>query len=509
MTSSTVPPSSLDTAGADAALSEACALEKEISRVRARQMRALDRYSRCVGSRRSATAELALVASMTSYQAEKKLALAEALVRRLPCTLAAMERGEIDELKAAKIAEPTSVLSDELARRVDEIIVQRVAGKNSSTLRRAVNWVVMSVDPEGYAGRSKARRRTRQIRLHHDDETMSTLTAKLPGEQAGAIYASVDRAARKARRLPGETRTTEQLRADVFADRLLAARHGDAGVRADIHVYVDLLTLAGLNKKPAELAGYGPIPAWLARQIATDPNSTWTRLITDPDTGQLLSVGRRKYRPPANLDGFIRVRDRECGTPGCHRPAQFADIDHVDDWHAKNGETSVDNLGGRCGFHHKVKDEPGWQHIPHKDGSYTIITPTGRRFTHGPEPLHEPRRPKGPEVHSADRSRRNRKNGKRKNSENGRPVATRSATLTSREKLENSPVRPTTGSEQSEGTTAQRGRSESRGRRHRHARRRHPGAGGGRCHRRRRGSGGHSGQLHRGSQERGDSEQGR
>ncbi|MFE0028337.1 DUF222 domain-containing protein [Amycolatopsis sp. NPDC059021] len=480
-----------------------------MSRLRARQMRALDRYSRCVGSRRSATAELALVASMTTYQAAKKLALAEALVRRLPCTLAAMERGELDELKATKIAEPTSVLSDELARRVDEIIVHRLAGKNSSTLRRAVNWVVMSVDPEGYAGRSKARRRTRQVRLQHHDETMSTLTAKLPVEQASAIYASVDRAARKARRLPGETRTTEQLRADVFADRLLAVRQGDAGVRADVHVYVDLLTLAGLNKNPAELAGYGPIPAWLARRIATDPHSTWTRLITDPDTGQLLSVGRRKYRPPADLDGFIRVRDRECGTPGCHRPAQFTDLDHIEDWHAKKGETSADNMGGRCGFHHKVKDEPGWRHIPHKDGSYTIVTPTGHRFTHRPEPFHEPRTPEVQEARGADRSRRNRKNGKRKNSENGRPVATPPAALTSREALGNKPAHPTTGSEESERATAQMGRSGSRGRRHRHTRRRHPGAGGGRCHRRSRGRGVHSGQLHRGPQERGTGGQGR
>lgn len=385
------PPSPVDTAGADAALSEYCDLEKEVCRLRARQMRALERYSSCVGSRRSATAELALASSVTVRQAEKKLNLAEAVVHRLPCTLAAMHRGELDELKASKVAEPTAALSDEQARRVDEIIARRLAGKNSSTLRRAVNGVILTVDPDGYERRAILRRRARQIRLHHDDETISTLTAKLPVEQASAIYASVDRAARQLRRLPGEVRTTEQLRADVFAERLIAARGGAADIRADIHVYVDLCTLAGLNNDPAELAGYGPIPAWLARQIATEPSSTWSRLITDPDTGQLLSVGRRKYRPPAGLDDFIRVRDRECGSPGCHRPAQFTDLDHVRAWGAAKGETSADNMGGRCGFHHKVKDEPGWQHIPHRDGGYTVVTPTGRRYVHQPAPLHEPR----------------------------------------------------------------------------------------------------------------------
>ncbi|MFE0019721.1 DUF222 domain-containing protein [Amycolatopsis sp. NPDC059021] len=391
MSSSAVSQSPLDAVGADVALSDYCGIGKEMCRSQARQLRALERYSGCAGSRRSATAELALAAGLTVRQAERKLSLAEALVHRLPRTLAAMEEGELDELKASKIAEVTAVLSDEAARRVDEIIVHRLAGKNSSTLRRAVNGVVMTVDPDGYERRARARRQTRQVRLHHEDETMSSLTAKLPVEQAGAIYASVDRAARKLRRLPGEERTTEQLRADVFAERLLAARGGDASIRADIHVYVDLLTLAGLNNEPAEVAGYGPIPPWLARQIATEPSSTWRRLITDPETGQLLSVGRHKYRPPADLDSFIRVRDRECGTPGCQRPAQFAELDHVEDWHAKKGETSADNLGGRCGFHHKVKNEPGWYHIPHEDGSYTIITPTGRRFIHHPRPFHPPR----------------------------------------------------------------------------------------------------------------------
>jgi hypothetical protein len=153
---------------------------------------------------------------------------------------------------------------------------------------------------------------------------------------------------------------------------------------------VDLLTLAGLNEEPAELAGHGPIPAWLARTIATEPTSTWNRLIADPDTGQLLSVGRDKYRPPADLDAFIRVRDRECRTNGCHRPSHFCDIDHTQS-RAAGGETSHTNLTGQCQTHNLLKEEPGWRYTTSPDGTLTITTPSGGVHVSPPPALHEPR----------------------------------------------------------------------------------------------------------------------
>src|SRR6266542_5750392 len=44
--------------------------------------------------------------------------------------------------------------------------------------------------------------------------------------------------------------------------------------------------LMGLTEHSAELAGYGPIPAQVARELAAD--GTWRRLLTDPATGHLL-----------------------------------------------------------------------------------------------------------------------------------------------------------------------------------------------------------------------------
>ncbi|WP_442876036.1 DUF222 domain-containing protein [Amycolatopsis sp. NBC_01480] len=334
-------------------------------------------------------AELALELSVTERRAGADVALAQALTTRLPETFAAFRRGEIDAFKARMVFEPTIALSDEMARQVDAIVSARLAGKNPSSLRAAVNRVVQKVDAEGYERRSRARRRDRNVCLIHQDETMSTLLCDLPVEQASAIYTSLDQEARRLRR-GGEDRTLDQLRADVLVDRLLNRARGGSGITPVIYVYLDLLTLAGLNEDPAELAGTGTIPAWLGRELAAEPGSVWRRIITEPDTGQVLSVGRTRYRPPAALADLVQARDRECAHPGCHRPSQYSDIDHTRDF-ATGGHTAEENLGPRCRRHHRLKDEPGWTCTSMSGGEGTITTPTGRVYATKPPPLHESR----------------------------------------------------------------------------------------------------------------------
>ncbi len=146
-----------------------------------------------------------------------------------------------------------------------------------------------------------------------------------------------------------------------------------------IHVTVPLTTLMGLHDEPGELAGYGPIPAPIARQIAADPDCTWRRLLTDPVSGTLLDYGRRTYRPPAPLAGFLRARDGACRYPGCRRPAVACEIDHVQPWQ-HGGTTSEDNLCCLCQRHHDLKEQLGWQVLLHPDRRLEWITPTGHRY---------------------------------------------------------------------------------------------------------------------------------
>lgn len=311
-----------------------------------------------------------------------------ALVARLPNTLAALERGDIDLYKASKVMQLTREVSDEVAAQVDAWLTTRLAGRDPGAIRGSVSHAVQKFDPDGYRERAAKKRALRHISLEHHGETMSTLSGHLPAEVASSLYASLSRAAR-ARRNKDKSRTLDQHRADIFAERLLA-EDGHGKPRAHIHVYVDFLTLVGASNDPATLAGYGPIPDWLVREIASDPDSTWSRLITDSATGQLLEAGADKYRSPASLARLIKARDRECTQPGCHRPAEFSDIDHITSW-AREGKTNQHNCHSYCTGHNLLREEPGWSAVPTGDGGMIITTPSGHTYETAPEPFHEPR----------------------------------------------------------------------------------------------------------------------
>ena len=72
------------------------------------------------------------------------------------------------------------------------------------------------------------------------------------------------------------------------------------GRRPHLSVTIGLSTLAGLDNLPGSLAGFGAIPAGLARSIAASA-ATINALITDPDTGRVTAAGALTYRPTQEL----------------------------------------------------------------------------------------------------------------------------------------------------------------------------------------------------------------
>lgn len=181
---------------------------------------------------------------------------------------------------------------------------------------------------------------------------------------------------------------------------------------------------------PPTLDGYGPIPQGLASEIALNPTSIWTRIITDPVTGSVLNVGREKYRPPAGLARHVQIRDGYCVAPRCHVRAINCDLDHTIAFEVKGervaglgmsgdraggdragvdgvecgdidssdagshaspsgGSTSADNLAPLCRYHHRLKTFAGWELVQESPGHFTWTTPHGQ-VEHvtgeGPEP---------------------------------------------------------------------------------------------------------------------------
>jgi hypothetical protein len=158
---------------------------------------------------------------------------------------------------------------------------------------------------------------------------------------------------------------------------------GAGAARVVLHVTVPVTTLAGVSDAPGDLAGYGPIPAVVARGLAARA-PIWWRLLTDPATGALCPTPPTGYRIPDPVRRYVQTRDTTCAHPGCDRPAVACDLDHADDWPA--GPTCPCNLSPRCRRHHNCKTRGAWTVTTARDGRHTTTSPTGRTYPTVPDP---------------------------------------------------------------------------------------------------------------------------
>jgi hypothetical protein len=118
-------------------------------------------------------------------------------------------------------------------------------------------------------------------------------------------------------------------------------------------------------------------------------------VLTDPESGAVLDVGRTRHDPPPDLDRHVRVRDAMCRFPGCRRQATGCDLDHTDPY--PHGPTDAANLHALCRRHHRLKHETGWQARAHPGGRLEWTSPLGAAYTTDPPPPgHEAATQRGP-----------------------------------------------------------------------------------------------------------------
>jgi hypothetical protein len=242
---------------------------------------------------------------------------------------------------------------------------------------------------------------------------MATLTYTDAAQTIEAFWTWITGAARTARSGPDDRRTLDQRRADVLGDlgrtglaedtthpdqpaagteptgtaprgRGTPGRLGTTlGRRPQIQVVVSIATLLEMDDQPAELAGYGPITAEVARRIAAD--GTWRRLLTDPRTGRFDELSVDTYDPPQDLLDHVIARDPYCRGPGCRRPARRCDTDHRVPY--PRGRTEATNLNPLCRPEHSVKTHTATTHHDDGDGGLLITYPSGRTHHIRPEPV--------------------------------------------------------------------------------------------------------------------------
>ena len=256
---------------ADDALETAAAWERLVAHAQAQQFRALARFASLQegpDSDEFTADEVAPVLHLSRGTAGARLDLATRLSTQLPDTLAELQSGTIDLPKARAISEATEVLDEAATAAVQARVLPKAATQTVGELRAALSRAVLAVDPDAANRRHRAARNDRRVQLHPHPDGMGAMWALLPADDATAAYARLDALARDMD--ADDPRGMDARRADIFTDLLLGRDvRGEKQTTVEVQVNLDAATLAGLADNPGELAGYGPIPAEMARELAT------------------------------------------------------------------------------------------------------------------------------------------------------------------------------------------------------------------------------------------------
>jgi hypothetical protein len=337
----------------------------------------------------------------------------------LPAVLAALDDGLLSPAHARALADGVSEVPVALRAEFEALVLPSALGGTPAAARRRARSIRERLHPDSIEIRATRRRGERRFVFEPDRDGMAWLHLHLPCADARAAYERVDAAARSLAGAAQERRGIGQIRSDVAAELLLFGdAHGDSAAgspvrpiagpgrpahgeettggpgrrgrytrfRPTVSITVPVLTLLGRSDEPATLDGYGPIPLGDAEEIAASAPS-FTRILTHPETGAVLSVGRTSYTVPADLRRFVRLRDERCRFPGCERAAGGCDIDHTRAWE-HGGETAHDNLACLCRSHHRLKHASTWQvERPQRNSTDLRWTsPYGRVVTDSTDP---------------------------------------------------------------------------------------------------------------------------
>jgi hypothetical protein len=391
--------------------------------------------------------DVATALRMSTGTAQIRIDVARTLINHLPNVCSALAMGEISPAHATVIArESASAIRDGMGPAhiysIEQSALAYAEFHTPTQVANKVRTTIAKLAPEPFEEIAERARDTRRVSCFREVDGLSTIVAILPAEDAQIVMKAienfihaqvakesislgaqnVDGASRlksasskstthgasgstgalessgasdlnsDSEVLPGQHRSMDMKRADALTSiATWSLQQSTVDVKlhrrpVTVNVTIDLPTLLGLAENPGQLAGYGAIPASVARALASD--GKWQRFITDPQTGTLLDYGRESYEPPQALVDFLIARDRTCRFPGCRQSAARADLDHAQSWES-GGKTSAANLGALCRRHHRLKTHGGWKLVSHSDGSCTWTSPLGKIYEVPARPMLE------------------------------------------------------------------------------------------------------------------------
>ncbi|MCQ1953707.1 DUF222 domain-containing protein [Arthrobacter sp. zg-Y238] len=357
-----------------------------------------------------AASECAAILNLPQVTAQRMMFEALNLCSTHTATLTALEEGQLSYQHAQVVLDQCQNVPPDQLPEFEADLLAAAPGQTRAQFSCKARRLREKKFPDTVSKRHLTAFEQRKVTLDREEDGMSCLSAYLQAAEAQQIYTALSTAAR-GEQAAGDSRSTDQLRADILAQLLMgglgstraggvggavgesgtggapSGAHGtgeggagpDEGIvpRTEIMVMINAETLFGADDQPAELHGYGPISAEEARRLARNAVG-WTGLAQDPQTGEILGVGRRR-KVPAGLRRWLRARDGTCRFPGCRVSTANADIDHTVDW-AKNGPTDHGNLEHLCRRHHRFKTLGYWKANQPVPGVIEWTSPTGRVY---------------------------------------------------------------------------------------------------------------------------------
>jgi len=273
--------------------------------------------------------EVAVLLGWTSSRAGSLVHLAEHLVQHLPRTLERLEAGRLDLAQVEVVADLTLDLDAQLTWELDEELFGPDGsgiGLTTARLRAEVDAGVAAEDAAAVRRRSRRKVAARRVAVEPLGDGVSRLVITSPTHALAAAEEHLDAVAAanlaEARPAASEGRVAAD-GGDPYAEpdpdapdapvtsqppdrRGLAAHTFDATVRAligaapaesgasvpapTLELHVALPVLVGASDDPGWLEGYGWVPAFLVRQGLTWGRCRLRRVLTDPFTGDLITV---------------------------------------------------------------------------------------------------------------------------------------------------------------------------------------------------------------------------
>ncbi len=328
------------------------------------------------GAADGAAYELRAALQLTRRAADVELSFALDLRDRLPRVAEALSSGLIDQRRARTIIYQTTHLDDDTARAVVDRIIDEAPRLTTGQLIARIRRLAISVDPDTALRRYEQAVADRRVVIEPTvDGTANLCAFDLPPHRAIAARQHINDIAVNLRG-PDESRTMDQLRADVYVDLLCgAATSGKGGV---VDIRVDLETLMGLADHPAEVAGYGPVVDDITRRVIADHIAgEWRYTVTH--NGRPVATGTTRRRPTVGQRRVVEATYTTCIFPGCRIPAPQCDLDHRIEW-SKSHRTDVDDLGPFCRHDHGGRHEYGWTYRILPNGDIEWTSPLGHTY---------------------------------------------------------------------------------------------------------------------------------